>query len=424
MSHVTVIGAGITGVTTAYALLDRGCTVTVIDRNRYPAMETSFANGGQLSASNAEVWNSWSTMLKGVRWIFRKDAPLLVNPKPSWHKYAWLAEFTRHIGSYRSTTVETTRLAIEARRHLFAIAEREGIDFDLQRRGILHVYHDAAGFAHASKVNALLVEGGLDRRAVTPEEIRAIEPTLHGSYFGGFFTPSDSTGDIHKFTRGLADACVRRGATFLTDASVESVQVVGEGIHTRWSAVGASESHMLRSDAVVVCAGIASRHFAAMLGDRVNIYPVKGYSITVALQDDASRAAAPWVSLLDDSAKIVTSRLGADRFRVAGTAEFNGANRDIRADRIAPLVNWTRSLFPGIDTDRVVPWSGLRPMMPDMLPRVAPGRQPGVFYNTGHGHLGWTLSAATAQLVADSVVSAGRAARRPVARIGGALLSR
>jgi D-amino-acid dehydrogenase len=210
----------------------------------------------------------------------------------------------------------------------------------------------------------------------------------------------------------------------LTDASVESVQVVGEGIHTRWSAVGASESHMLRSDAVVVCAGIASRHFAAMLGDRVNIYPVKGYSITVALQDDASRAAAPWVSLLDDSAKIVTSRLGADRFRVAGTAEFNGANRDIRADRIAPLVNWTRSLFPGIDTDRVVPWSGLRPMMPDMLPRVAPGRQPGVFYNTGHGHLGWTLSAATAQLVADSVVSAGRAARRPVARIGGALLSR
>jgi D-amino-acid dehydrogenase len=181
---------------------------------------------------------------------------------------------------------------------------------------------------------------------------------------------------------------------------------------------------MLRSDAVVVCAGVASRHFAAMLGDRVNIYPVKGYSITVSLQDDASRAAAPWVSLLDDGAKIVTSRLGEDRFRVAGTAEFNGANRDIRADRIAPLVDWTRSLFPGIDTDRVVPWSGLRPMMPDMLPRVAPGRQPGVFYNTGHGHLGWTLSAATAQLVADSVVTQGRAPRRISTRIGAPLLSR
>jgi D-amino-acid dehydrogenase len=424
MSHVTVIGAGITGVTTAYALLDRGCTVTVIDRNRYPAMETSFANGGQLSACNAEVWNSWSTMLKGLKWIFRNDAPLLVNPKPSWHKYEWLAEFTRHIGSYRSNTIETTRLAIAARRHLFAIAEREGIDFDLEQRGILHVYRDAASFAQASKVNELLVEGGLDRRPVTPEEIRAIEPTLHGSYFGGFFTPSDSTGDIHKFTRGLGDACVRRGATFLTDASVESVQVVNEGIHTRVSPLGSSETHMLRSDAVVICAGIASRHFAAMLGDRVNIYPVKGYSITVSLQDEASRAAAPWVSLLDDGAKIVTSRLGADRFRVAGTAEFNGANRDIRADRISPLVNWTRSLFPGVNTDQVVPWSGLRPMMPDMLPRVAPGRQPGVFYNTGHGHLGWTLSAATAQLVADSVVTAGRDARRQAPRIGAALLAR
>ena len=304
MTHVTVIGAGITGVTTAYALLDRGCTVTVIDRNRYPAMETSFANGGQLSACNAEVWNSWATMVKGVKWMFRKDAPLLLNPSPSWHKYSWLAEFAGHLRGYRANTIATTKLAIAARAHLFDIAEREGIDFDLQRRGILHVYRDRKSFDQAGVVNGLLMEGGLERHAVTPEEIRAIEPALHGEYFGGFFTPSDSTGDIHKFCRGLADACVRRGAVFINDAAVSSVKTVDGGIETRWSPVGGGEMEILRSDSVVVCAGIASRQFAAMLGDRVNVYPVKGYSITVALDDAASREAAPWVSLLDDKAKI------------------------------------------------------------------------------------------------------------------------
>jgi D-amino-acid dehydrogenase len=159
----------------------------------------------------------------------------------------------------------------------------------------------------------------------------------------------------------------------------------------------------LRVDAVVVCAGVASRRFAAMLGDRVNVYPVKGYSITVHLDDEGSRAAAPAVSLLDDQAKVVTSRLGRDRFRVAGTAEFNGENRDIRADRIEPLVKWTQELFPEVGTARVVPWAGLRPMTPSLMPRVGAGSRPGVFYNTGHGHLGWTLSAATAQMVADAV---------------------
>ncbi|HEY1091752.1 MAG TPA: FAD-dependent oxidoreductase, partial [Burkholderiaceae bacterium] len=138
-------------------------------------------------------------------------------------------------------------------------------------------------------------------------------------------------------------------------------------------------------------------------GDRLNVYPVKGYSITVMLNDEQSQAAAPNVSLLDDETKLVTSRLGVDRFRVAGTAEFNGFNRDIRADRIKPLVDWVNQCFPGVSTRRVEPWAGLRPMMPDMLPRVGPGRLPNVFYNTGHGHLGWTLSAITAHQLAGHV---------------------
>ncbi len=406
MSHIAIVGAGITGVTTAYALLERGYQVTVLDRHRYAAMETSFANGGQLSASNAEVWNSTSTIIKGLRWIFRSDAPLLLNLKPGWHKYSWLGEFVGNIGNYRTNTIETTRLAIAARRHLFAMAERENIAFDLERRGILHIYHDKASFEAGARVNALLQEGGLDRRPVTPEEIRTIEPTLRKSYYGGFFTPSDATGDIHKFTRGLADACVRRGATFIYDADVENIAPAGGGFRIDWSRESGfpdAPKDVLNVDGVVICAGVASRHFAAMLGDRVNVYPVKGYSITVDLGTQQSRNAAPYVSLLDEAAKIVTSRLGADRFRVAGTAEFNGLNRDIRADRIQPLTDWVRRNFPDIDTEKVTPWAGLRPMMPDMMPVVRAGKQPGVFYNTGHGHLGWTLSAATAQIIAQVV---------------------
>lgn len=407
MSRIAIIGAGITGVTSAYALVKLGHDVTVIDRQRYPAMETSFANGGQLSASNAEVWNSAATLIKGLRWMFRRDAPLSLNPAFSLHKYAWLAAFVGNIPHYRANTIATTRMAIQARQHLYAMAEEEGIDFDLERRGILHIYHDRKSFETAQRANLLLQEGGLERHAVTPAEARNIEPALTQDCYGGFFTPSDATGDIHKFTHGLAQACVRRGVTFTMDSDVQGIrqeggqhliQIASHGAH----GVPEHTTHTLAFDAVVICAGAASRTFAAMLGDTVNIYPVKGYSISVHLDDPRSIAAAPHVSLLDEAAKIVTSRLG-DRFRVAGTAEFNGFNKDIRADRVQPLIDWTRRHFPAVETSRVVAWSGLRPMMPNMMPRVGAGRRAGVFYNTGHGHLGWTLSAATAQMLAAGV---------------------
>lgn len=402
MSNIIVIGAGVTGVTTAYALLERGHAVTVLERRRYPAMETSFANGGQLSASNAEVWNSWTTLLKGLKWMLRADAPLLMNPAPTWHKYSWLAEFCGQILRYRANTVETTRLAISARRNLREMAQKEGVDFDYSACGILHLYYDRPSFENAGRVNRLLQEGGLERYAVTPEEMRTIEPTLHGDFHGGFYTPADGAGDIHKFTRGLAAACERKGGRFRFGSGVGDIQSADQGVRVALAPEGGRPGEVLEADALVVCAGVESRRLAAMLGDRINIYPVKGYSITVCLNDEASRAAAPSVSLLDEDAKIVTSRLGGDRFRVAGTAEFNGFNRDIRAERILPLVRWSERLFPEMSTSAVVPWAGLRPMTPSMLPKVGPGRRPRVFYNTGHGHLGWTLSGATAQLVAEA----------------------
>ena len=423
MPHIVVIGAGITGVTTAYELIQSGYQVTVIDRHLYAAMETSFANGGQLSACNAEVWNQKSTVFKGMKWMREKQAPLLLNPSFSLHKYRWLIEFLGHIKHYQANTRETVRLALLARQRLFEIAETEQIDFDLEKRGILHFYHNQADYQVATAVNDLLCSGGLERHAVSSSEILQIEPSLKGEYYAGFYCPDDATGDIHKFTVALADVAAAQGVKFLYGMDVLEVQHQDNQVQIKIQPspenmqAEAVESHfqaeqnlqtqhnaqdIICADAVVVCAGVSSYQMAEKLGDRVNIYPVKGYSITVQLNDAASQAAAPWVSLLDESAKIVTSRLGADRLRIAGTAEFNGYNRDIRADRIQPLVNWVNQNFD-ISTEQVIPWAGLRPMMPNMMPVVGRGKREGVYYNTGHGHLGWTLSAATAAMISQEI---------------------
>ena len=393
MPTIAVIGAGITGVTTAFELSRLGLDVTVYDRNRYAAMETSFANGGQLSASNAEVWNQTSTVLKGLKWMLRRDAPLLINMRPSWHKASWMAEFIRAIPQYRDNTIQTTRMAIAARDGLREMAQIANLDFDLLPSGILHFYTQQKDLDHGREVTKLLAQGGLKREELTPAEVKEHCPELQGDLVGGFWTQSDMTGDIHKFSKGLAGWLKAQGVKFEMGRGVKKLTRKENGVEV-------DGTHF---DAVVICAGVASRAFAAQLGERLNIYPVKGYSITVNLSDPISQHAAPTVSLLDDAAKIVTSRLGDGRLRVAGTAEFNGDNRDIRADRIRPLVAWCERHFPQVDTDNVVPWAGLRPMMPNMMPRVGAGRRPGVYFNTGHGHLGWTLCAATARLLATEV---------------------
>lgn len=403
MKKIAVIGAGITGITTAYALLERGFDVTVFDRNRYAAMETSFANGGQLSASNAEVWTNWGTVLKGLKWMFEPGAPLLMNPKPSWHKYSWMAEFMANIPKYKTNTIETVRLAISAREHLKRYAEKEGFGFDVENRGILHVYRDQKEFDHARRVNELLSQGGLNRSEVTAHEAYAVEPTIKCDLKGGFYTDSDFSGDIHLYAKNLAEACSHRGVNFCYNTEITNINSSGNQHKLSW--FSGDEKQEENFDGIVVCAGVASRAIAKQFGDRINIYPVKGYSITVNLNDKESQTYAPRVSLLDDKAKIVASRLGDDRFRIAGTAEFNGYNRDIRDDRIRPLVKWCEEFFPKVSTEHAVPWAGLRPMMPSMLPKVGSSKKSGVFYNTGHGHLGWTLSAATSEAIGETIAS-------------------
>lgn len=405
-----VIGAGITGITTAYQLIKKGADVTVFEANPYPAMETSYANGGQLSASNAEVWNSAHTVFKGLAWMFSSGAPLLINPKPSWHKYSWLAEFVAAIPCYEANTLQTVKWALDARQELLEMAKNESIDFDQKSTGILHFYKTKKQFEVAQEVTELLKRGGLERCAVTPEEIKTIEPTLEGNIYGGFYTDSDFTGDIHKFTSSLADACTRRGVEVRFSTFVEKLRIyrgkieICSQVEDKYGSLSRGQNKEV-FDQVVICAGIYSRKFAAMLGDRLNVYPVKGYSITINLEDKANQDAAPTTSLLDDNAKLVTSRLGNQRFRVAGTAEFNGFSKDIVWKRIAPMLKWCHHHFPRMSTENFISWAGLRPMMPNMLPRVGEGNYPGVFYNTGHGHLGWTLSGATSAIISEIIIN-------------------
>ena len=403
MQHYAIIGGGVTGITTAWVLLKKGYRVTVFDRNRYPALETSFANGGQLSASNSEVWNSVSNMLRGLRWMLRRDAPLLFNPKPSWHKYTWMAEFASHMRGYADNTIATAKMAIASRQAMETFATEAGISFDRINKGILHFYKDEAVFRHAHGVTALLAKAGLERRRLTPAEVMDIEPTIRCKVIGGYYTDSDFSGDIHLFTTRLSEAAEAAGAELRMNSTVTDLRHDGTQPIVHWRDLS-ERDHQESFDGVVITAGVGSRWLASRLGDRVNVYPVKGYSITVHLDDGISRQAAPWTSLLDDHAKIVTARLGKDRFRVAGTAEFNGFNTDIRADRIAPLARWVQDSFPDVCTRRATPWAGLRPMMPNMMPKIGKGNRRGVFYNTGHGHLGWTLSCYSAEAVGDAIM--------------------
>ena len=385
MKKVTVIGAGITGITTAYKLVQRGFKVRIIDQNKYPAMQTSYANGCQLSASNAETWNSWSNVRKGLGWMTQSSAPLKISPQPTAHKIGWMTRFLANIPNQKRNTHLTCSMALAAHAVYDKIANDESIDFDRVNRGILHIYCKEKDVKHARSVNELYKDCGLNRREVTPEEIEAIEPELDtGNIIAGFYNDQDFTGDIHKFCNNLFKVLRAKYAVDFMNKPVNDLDI----------------RTIAREGPVVICAGVNSPGLARSVGDRLHIYPVKGYSITV--NNPGSKT--PWTSLLDDETKIVSARLGEDRFRAAGTAEFSGFNRDIKKHRIDPLVNWTESLFPGMHTREITPWAGLRPMTPDMMPIVKQStKNSNVYYNTGHGHLGWTLSAYTAEGIAKIV---------------------
>jgi len=408
MKKVAVIGAGIAGTTTAYALLKKGYKVTIIDSRRYPAMATSYANGGQLSASNAETWNTPKNVMNGIKWMFKPDAPLLFNPSPEIQKYKWMMGFLWATlkGEHKKNTLETIDMAKKARETYFKIAENEGIEFELLKKGILRFYDSEKEFKLDQAKKSWLDQEGMEWDTLTTEEVKELEPAFKNNanyekIVGGIYTKSDASGDIHKFCTNLERVLVEKySANLQLNTTVEYIsRQKGELVLTM-----RKENEIMNDsfDNVVICAGVGTQSFASRLGDKMNIYPVKGYSITIDLKDEISKSCAPSVSLIDQPLKIVASRLG-NRFRVAGTAELAGINTDIRQNRIRPLLDWVEKYFPNVSTETYTPWAGLRPMTPNMMPITSESRMKGVFYHAGHGHLGWTLSAETANQVVAKI---------------------
>lgn len=389
---IAVIGAGITGITTAYSLVKRGYDVEVYEQDSYPAMRTSFANGGQISVSNSETWTSWSNIIKAVKWLTKKDAPLLIRPDFDLAKFKWMSRFlwTTIAGDGGRNTINTIKMGLRSRVLYEEIIDKEKIEFDRLKSGIVHFYKDPVYWSHAMMIQEMYQGNGCEWDLLSGDEVKKLDPALKdiNGIIGGTWTKSDWTGDIHKFCYEMEKVLVDKGVKFCYNTTISDVKDIVD-----------------MYDAVIIANGVGSTKLAKKLGEDIGVYPVKGYSITI---NNVDPEHLPRVSLLDDQAKIVTASLG-NRFRVAGTAELCGENYDIRRDRIEPLLNWVKENFPAINRHDYTQWACLRPMTPNMMPVIRQSAKHNkVFYNTGHGHLGWTLGPETAEMVADVVDRAFR----------------
>lgn len=400
---VIVLGAGVIGTTSAWYLAQAGHEVLVVDRQSQPGLETSFANGGQISVSHSEPWANPTAPLQILRWLGREDAPLLFRPRLDREQWLWGVRFLLEClpARARTNTAQALALAIYSREQLHDLRRETGIAYDAQTRGILHLYEDRREFAHARAQVDFLNSRGLDLALKTPEECVAIEPALkHAArrFAGAAYARADESGDASMFTRNLAELCRRRGVTFRFNVNVNRIECERDAATRVVVDCEQGVEESLRADAYVVALGSYSVLLLRPIGVALPVYPVKGYSITLPLRPGDE---APYTSLTDHSRKIVFSRLG-ERLRVAGTAELNGYDTEINDTRCNALVTRCFELFPKAGRhDEAQFWTGLRPATPSNLPLIGRSKIPNLYLNTGHGTLGWTLSCGSGRALAD-----------------------
>jgi len=401
--HVIVLGAGITGVTTAWYLSQAGFEVSVIDRQPEAALETSFANGGQISVSHPEPWANPAAPMTVLRWLGRQDAPLRFRLRADAAQWRWVLAFLRECLPQRSrrNTDAIASLAVHSAECLRTLRAETGITYDHLERGILHLFFSHREFEHARGRVGALASHRIRVQACGPDECVRIEPALAGvrpELAGGLFAPDDESGDAHRFTQALAERARDAGVKFhyrTTIARIARLAARVDGIEVTDEA---GRPGILKADAYVLCLGSYGTRLVAPLGERLPIYPVKGYSVTVPVVDPAR---APCVSLTDESRRIVCSRLG-ERLRVAGTAELSGFDTTPDPQRCRAILDWLETRFPGAaDTAQAQLWAGLRPATPGNLPLIGRSRLPNLWYNTGHGTLGWTLACGSADSLAE-----------------------
>ena len=403
--RITVMGAGVTGVTTAWFLAQSGHEVTVIDRQPGAGLETSYANGGQVSVSHAEPWANPSAPLKVLKWLGKEDSPLLFRIRPDLNQWLWGLSFLRECTTARTrhNIKQMVNLGMYSRSTLQALRRETGIAYDHATKGILHFYTSEQEFDGAQAPAAVMREYGCELDMKSPAECVAIEPALAPNLHkivGGSMTPSDESGDAHKFTHNLAQLCADKGVQFLYNTRIVGINKAGDTLQSLRIANSDGVVTAHTADAYVMCLGSFSSRWKDLLGQSLRIYPAKGYSVTMpVINEEASYT----TSLTDDEYKLVFSRLG-DRLRIAGTAELNGYDTDLNLVRCEAIVRRTKELFPGI-TDGVGAryWTGLRPTTPSNVPYIGKSKTRNVYLNTGHGTLGWTHGCGSGAAIADII---------------------
>lgn len=405
---VIVLGAGVVGVNCAYWNIRNGKSVCIVDRQPAAGLETSFANGGQISVSHAEPWANPSAPLKVLKWLFQSDAPLLFRPRCDTRQWLWLARFLVDCLPRRADrhTTEIVKLATQSRDLIRQVRAEEGFHYDERCKGILHFYRDKREFEAAVPVAALMRQYGCNRTVIDADQVVAIEPALADArdrIAGATYTQDDESGDALKFTQALAQVCEAKGGVFLYSHQVTALDADRAAGQVRSVEVcGPDGYRTLRARDVIVSMGSWSAPFLRRYGVNLAIYPAKGYSVTI---PTGGSNVAPVVSLTDDEHKLVYSNLG-DRLRVAGTAELSGYSRALNHGRCQAILRNVKDLFPRAGQfERATFWAGLRPATPSNIPYVGRTRYRNLWLDTGHGTLGWTLGAGSGLRIADMIAA-------------------
>ena len=401
---VVVLGGGVIGVTTAWALARQGAEVTVLERQSDVAQETSLANAGQVSPGYSTPWAAPGIPLKALQWLFQAHAPLAIRPDGTLFQWRWMAAMLANCSArrYAVNKERMMRLSEYSRDCLRAWRAETGIAYDERSGGTLQLFRTQAQLDAAARDVAVLQDCGVPFELLDAAEVARVEPALarsSTSIAGGLRLPNDETGDCHLFTRQLAERARVLGVQLRTGCSVQSLAHDGRRITGVQLLDADGQPEQILADRYVLAAGSYSRTLLQPLGLDIPVYPVKGYSLTIPLVD---ASLAPQSTVLDETYKIALTRLG-DRIRVGGMAELAGFDLRLNPRRRATLEKVTRELFPGGDLAEAQFWTGLRPMTPDGTPLVGATPLDNLYLNTGHGTLGWTMACGSAQLLADVI---------------------
>jgi len=405
---VLVLGSGVIGVTAAYYLARAGAEVTVVDRAAGPAQETSFANAGQVSPGYSTPWAAPGIPLKALKWLLQRDAPLAFRPDGTLFQLQWLAMMLGNCTAarYAVNKERMMRLAEYSRSCLRALRSELDLRYEQRTGGTLQLFRSQQQVEAAHRDIAVLREAGVPYELLGAADLSRVEPALaHAGVplAGGLRLPNDETGDCRLFTTQLAEHARRLGVTFRFGTHVQALQAEGDRI----AGVRVDGERTLRADAYVLALASYSRELLRPLGLGLPVYPVKGYSLTIPIEDESR---APQSTVLDETFKVALTRFDR-RLRVGGMAELAGFDLRLRERRRATLRRVAEELFPAGDVGQAEFWTGLRPMTPDGTPLVGRTRLRNLFLDTGHGTLGWTMACGSGRVLADLLLG-----RRPEIR--------